>query len=61
MANKVAPIRSTTQFFLEIEDIRDDVLLLQDGSCALIIETSAVNFSLLSDFSASDKYSDAIF
>jgi len=49
MANKVAPIRSTTQFFLEIEDIRDDLLLLQDGSCGLIIETSAVNFSLLSE------------
>lgn len=45
----VTPIRSTTQNFLEIEDIKDDLLLLSDGSCALIIETTAVNFSLLSE------------
>lgn len=49
MPNQVTPIRSTTQNFLEIEDIKDDLLLLTDGSCAMIIETTAVNFSLLSE------------
>lgn len=43
-----APIRGTTQEFTEIEDIRDDLVLLSDGSCCLIIETSATNFGLLS-------------
>ncbi|MFH0863786.1 MAG: hypothetical protein V1858_01705 [Candidatus Gottesmanbacteria bacterium] len=44
-----APIRGTTQEFTEIEDIRDDLVLLSDGSCCLIIETSATNFGLLSE------------
>lgn len=42
------PIRSTTQSFLEIHDIAEDLLILQDGSCALVLETGAVNFGLLS-------------
>ncbi|RJR14812.1 hypothetical protein C4579_04295 [Candidatus Microgenomates bacterium] len=49
MAKPVAPVRSTTQSFLEIEDIKNDLLLLSDGSAALVIETTAVNFSLLSE------------
>ncbi len=44
-----APIRGTTQEFTEIEDIRDDLVLLTDGSCCLIIETTATNFGLLSE------------
>jgi len=44
-----APIRGTTQEFTEIEDIRDDLILLFDGSCCLVIETSATNFGLLSE------------
>lgn len=43
-----APIRGTTQEFTEIEDIRDNLVLLADGSCCLIIETTATNFGLLS-------------
>ncbi len=42
-------IRGTTQDFLEIADIRDDLVLLRDGSVALIIKVSAVNFGLLSE------------
>jgi hypothetical protein len=49
MPDTVAPIRSTTQNFLEIEDIKNDLILLADGSCSLVIETTAVNFSLLSE------------
>lgn len=44
-----APIRGTTQEFTEIEDIRDDLVILSDGSCCLIIETTATNFGLLSE------------
>ena len=44
-----APVRASTQEFLEIEDIKDDLVILKDGSVALIIKTSAVNFGLLSE------------
>ncbi len=45
----VTPIHSTTQEHLEIEDIRDDLILLKDGSVAMVIQTSSVNFGLLSE------------
>ncbi len=44
----VTPIKATTQSFLEIEDIIEDLVILKDGSCALVLETGAVNFGLLS-------------
>lgn len=40
---------TSTQAFLSIEDIRDDALILNDGSMAIILQTSAVNFDLLSE------------
>ena len=43
------PIKGSTQHFVEIEDIKDDVVLLRDGSACLVIETTAVNFGLLSE------------
>lgn len=43
------PIRATTQEFLEIEDVKDDIIILKDGSCALVLEVTAVNFGLLSE------------
>lgn len=49
------PIRSTTQEHLEIEDIRDDFVILRDGGAVLIITTTAINFGLLSE-----KEQDAI-
>ena len=48
MAEKIVPIRSTTQAFIEIEDIANDLVLFADGSCTLVVSTSAVNFGLLS-------------
>lgn len=39
----------STQDHLEIEDIRDDLVLLKDGRVSLVIETGAVNFDLLSE------------
>lgn len=41
-------VRGTTQDHLEIADIRDDSLLLKDGSVAIVIRVAAVNFGLLS-------------
>lgn len=44
-----APIKATTQEFLEIEDIRDDLIFLKDGSATILMETAAVNFGLLAE------------
>jgi hypothetical protein len=43
-----SPVKATTQQFIEIEEIQDDVVLLKDYSAVLLIEISAVNFWLLS-------------
>lgn len=43
------PIRSTTQDHLEIEDVKDNIVILKDGSCCLILATTAINFGLLSE------------
>lgn len=40
---------STTQGHILISDIKDDILLLKDGGAALVLQTSAVNFGLLSE------------
>lgn len=40
---------ASTQSHLDIEDIRDNLVILKDGSCCLILQTTAVNFSLLSE------------
>ncbi len=49
MVAQSAPIKASTQQFLDIEEITDDLVIFIDGSCALLIETSAVNFGLLSE------------
>ena len=49
MAKDVTPIKATTQEFLDFEDINDDLVLLSDGSCVMLVETTAVNFGLLSE------------
>ncbi len=43
-----SPIKSSTQSFIEIEDIKDDVVVMKDYSASIVIEVSAVNFWLLS-------------
>ena len=47
MANQ--SIKGSTQQFVEIEDIKDDIVLMRGGSAVLVIETTAVNFGLLSE------------
>jgi len=49
MPEQVVPIRSSTQQFIEIEDIDHDMVMYVDGSCCLVIQTTAVNFGLLSE------------
>lgn len=43
------PLTSTTQSSIPIAEIADDIVLHKDGSAALIIESSSLNFSLLSE------------
>lgn len=43
------PIRASTQEHLEIEDIKDGVVILKNGSACLILSTTAINFNLLSE------------
>lgn len=42
-------IKASTQQFLDIKDIRDDLVILKDNSACLIIQVKAVNFDLLSE------------
>lgn len=43
------PLVSTTQDHLPISDIIDDVVLYKDGGAAIVLETSSLNFGLLSE------------
>lgn len=40
---------STTQDHLQIRDIKNDLVLLKNGGVAMVLQTTAVNFDLLSD------------
>ena len=42
-------VRGSTQKYLDIADIKDDLVILADGSVALLVRVSAVNFGLLSE------------
>jgi len=42
-------ITATTQQHLDIEDIRDGLVILKNGSVAVVLRTTAVNFDLLSE------------
>src|SRR3990167_6525041 len=43
------PITATTQAHLNIEDIKDNLVLLKNGAAAMVLQVSAVNFGLLSE------------
>jgi len=49
MAEPVVPIRASTQQFTEIEEVMQNIIMFIDGSCALVLSVSAVNFGLLSE------------
>lgn len=40
---------TTTQEHLDIEDIRDDLVILKNGNVSLVMETTSLNFDLLSE------------
>lgn len=42
-------IKGSTQDHLPIEDIVDGIVIMKDGSCAIILQLSSVNFDLLSE------------
>lgn len=41
--------KASTQDHLDIEDIRNDLTILKNGNVALVMETTALNFELLSE------------
>lgn len=41
--------RATTQKYLDIYDITNDLLVLRDGSVSLVLQVNALNFGLLSE------------
>jgi hypothetical protein len=43
-----SPIKTSTQSFIEIEAVKDDIIMLKDYSCCLIIQSGTTNFGLLS-------------
>lgn len=43
-----SPVKASTQNFIEIEEIRDDIILLKDSFASTVLEVGAVNFWLLS-------------
>lgn len=49
MAEPIVPIRASTQQFTEIEEVVQNIVMFIDGSCALVLSVTAVNFGLLSE------------
>jgi len=49
MANTQGQLSSTSQQYLEIVDITNDLLVMKDGSTAIVLEVGAINFGLLSE------------
>lgn len=43
------PLASTTQDFIPVADISNDVLVYKDGGAALVMESTSLNFGLLSE------------
>jgi hypothetical protein len=43
------PMVSTTQDLLPIADVVNDIIILKDGSCAIVLESTSLNFGLLSE------------
>ena len=50
-----AKILTSTQDHLEILDVADDLVLTKGGGVAIIIQTTAVNFDLLSEYEQDNK------
>jgi len=44
-----SPITSTTQIHLPIADITNDIVIYKDGGAAIVLESTSLNFGLLSE------------
>src|SRR5687768_14821845 len=44
-----APVKASTQVFVEIADIKDDIVVMKDNSAVILIEVGAANFWLLAE------------
>jgi len=47
--SKNAPIKATTQQHLDVEEIVDNLVILKNGSATMILQTTSLNFGLLSE------------
>ena len=54
MSEPIPKPKASTQDHLDIEDIIDDLVILKTGWVALVINTTAVNFDLLSEAEQDD-------
>lgn len=45
----MSEIKASTQEHLDIEDIRDNLVILKNGNAVAVLQTTAVNFDLLSE------------
>lgn len=53
--NARARATATTQDHLAIKDIKDDFVINKNGSVAMVIQTSAINFDLLAEYEQDNK------
>lgn len=49
MINQSNALQSTTQKYLELFDITNDVLVLRDGAVSMVLNSTAINFDLYSE------------
>lgn len=50
-----AKVSATTQDHLQVQDIIDELIVTKSGAVALVIQTNAVNFDLLSEYEQDNK------
>jgi hypothetical protein len=50
-----AKVAASTQDHLEVREIVDDLVLSKSGSVAIVVQTTAVNFDLLSEYEQDNK------
>ena len=53
--NARARATASTQEHLGLRDIRDDLLITKNGSVAMVIQTSSINFDLLAEYEQDSK------
>lgn len=53
--NARARATASTQEHLGVRDIKDDLLITKNGSVAMVIQTSSINFDLLAEYEQDNK------